>query len=135
MKRIIYIGIAAAGLMLGSCIGPQPEEFLLPLTEISLTVKGNIQMSYIPETDQIAYHSGRNEFRMTDDKVGRWMILQCSATPNTVGQEVTANLEYTTTKNIIKLNSLKFKVEKTSLDGLVWLWCKDRKIGVVVKAL
>ena len=119
--------------MLGSCVGPQPEEFLLPLTDISLTVKGEIQMSYIPETDQIGYNSGRNEFRMTDDKLGRWMILQCSTTPDTVGQEINADLEYTTDNDTINLSNLRFTVEKTSPDGLVWLWNKEKKIGIVIK--
>ena len=135
MKRIIHIGIAAAGIMLSSCLGPQPEEILLPLTDISLTVKGSILVSFNPETDQIGYNSGKNEFRMTDDKIANWVILQCSATPTTEGQEIKANLEYTTQDDVIKLNDLKFTVEKTSPEGLVWLWNKDKKIGLVIKVL
>ena len=122
MKRIRYIGIAGAAIMLSSCLGPQPEEILLPLTDIALTVKGNIQASFNPETDQIGYNSERNEFRMTDDKIANWVILQCSATPTTEGQVLTANLEYTTQDDVIKLSDLKFTVEKTSPEGLVWLW-------------
>ena len=135
MKRIIYIGIAAASIMLSSCLGPQPEEILLPLTDISLTVKGNVLITFTPETDQIGYNNGRNEFRMTDDKIANWVILQCSATPTTEGQELSGNLEYTTQEDVIKLNNLKFKVEKTSPEGLVWLWNKDKKIGLVIKVL
>lgn len=135
MKRIIYIGIAGAAIMLSSCLGPQPEEILLPLTDIALTVKGDIQASFNPVTDQIGYNSERNEFRMTDDKIANWVILQCSATPTTEGQELTANLEYTTQNDVIKLNSLTFTVEKTSPEGLVWLWNKEKSIGIVIKLI
>ena len=121
--------------MLSSCLGPQPEEILLPLTDISLTVKGNVLITFTPETDQIGYNNGRNEFRMTDDKIANWVILQCSATPTTEGQELSGNLEYTTQDDVIKLNDLKFTVEKTSPEGLVWLWNKDKKIGLVIKVL
>lgn len=135
MKRITYIGIAATAIMLSSCLGPQPEEILLPLTDISLTIKGNMQATFNPETDQIGYNSSRNEFRMTDDKIANWVILQCSATPTTEGQELRGNLEYTTQDDVIKLSDLKFTVEKTSPEGLVWLWNKDKKIGIVIKVL
>lgn len=111
------------------------EDILLPRNEISLTVKGADQIIYDEESWQLGYNDERNEFRIVNDKLNNWVILQCDAVPSTVGQSVTAYLEYTTSNDTRKLNGLTFTVEKTSPDGLIWLWNDDRKIGVVVKDL
>ena len=135
MKRIIYIGIAVAGIMSSSCLGPQPEEILLPLTDIALTVKGDIQASFNPETDQIGYNSERNEFRLVDNKISDWVIFRSDAVPTDVGQKVKASLEYTSRSNIKTMTDLTFSVEKTAPDGTTWLWNKDKKIGIIIKVL
>ena len=111
------------------------EDILLPRNEISLTVKGADQITYDEESWQLGYNDERNEFRIVNDKLNNWVILQCDAVPSTVGQSVTAYLEYTTSNDTRKLNGLTFTVEKTSPDGLIWLWNDDRKIGIVVKSL
>lgn len=46
-----------------------------------------------------------------------------------------ATLEYTVKGDTKTLNDLEFVVERTSSEGLIWLWNRDKKIGVVVKAL
>ena len=135
MKYTYIIGMAIAMAALSGCDRFQPEDILLPKSYISLTVKGEDQISYDEASWQLAHNEGRNEFRAVSDKLTDWMILRCDAAPYTVGQSVTAYLEYTTANDTKKLNSLKFTVEKTSPEGLIWLWNDDKKIGVVVKDL
>lgn len=121
--------------LLSSCDRFQPEELLLPKSDISLTIKGEDQIRYDHKTWQLGHNAEKNEFRAVNDKLTDWMILRCNATPSTVGQSVTAYLEYTTSNDTKKLNGLTFTVEKTSPEGLIWLWNDDKKIGVVVKDL
>lgn len=121
--------------LLSSCDRYQPEELLLPKSDISLTIKGEDQIRYDQETWQLGHNAEKNEFRAVNDKLTDWMILRCNATPSTVGQSVTAYLEYTTSNDTKKLNALTFTVEKTSPEGMIWLWNDDKKIGVVVKDL
>ena len=133
MKRIICIAVTMT--LLSSCDRFQPEELLLPKSDISLTIKGEDQIRYDQKTWQLGHNAEKNEFRAVNDKLTDWMILRCNATPSTVGQSVTAYLEYTTSNDTKKLNALTFTVEKTSPEGLIWLWNDDKKIGVVVKDL
>ena len=135
MKRIYIICIAVTMTLLSSCDRYQPEELLLPKSDISLTIKGEDQIRYDQETWQLGHNAEKNEFRAVNDKLTDWMILRCNTDPSTVGQSVTAYLEYTTSNDTKKLNALTFTVEKTSPEGLIWLWNDDKKIGVVVKDL
>ena len=128
-------GIALTLMMLSGCVGPQPDEVLLPRTEISLTIKGDMIMEYDPATCQIGYNSERNEFRLVNDKISNWFILRTGAVPADAGQEVKASLEYTSQSSIKTLADLAFSVEKTAPDGTVWLWNKDKKIGIIIKVL
>ena len=128
-------GIALTLMMLSGCVGPQPDEVLLPRTEISLTIKGDMIMEYDPATCQIGYNSERNEFRLVNDKISNWFILRTGATPADAGQQVKASLEYTSQSSIKTLADLVFSVEKTAPDGTVWLWNKDKKIGIIIKVL
>lgn len=134
-RAYIIIGIALMLAASTGCNRYHVEDILLPRNEISLTVKGADQIVYDEESWQLGYNDERNEFRIVNDKLNNWVILQCDAVPSTVGQSVTAYLEYTTSNDTRKLNGLTFTVEKTSPDGLIWLWNDDRKIGVVVKDL
>jgi hypothetical protein len=132
MRRIIYI--AAAVLIVSAC-RYDIDEILLSRDDISLTIKGELQMSFNENTCQLGYNTGRNEFRVYDEKLSDWFIVRCSAKPTSEGQEFTAELEYTTTADTRKLKGLHMEVQKISSDGMIWLWEKDKKIGIVVKSL
>lgn len=132
MKRIIFIALAALAI---SACRYDVDEILLSRSDISLTIKGELQMSFNENTCQLGYNTGRNEFRVYDQMLLEWFIVRCSAKPTSEGQELTAELEYTTKADTRKLKGLKMEVQKISSDGLIWLWEKDKKIGIVVKSL
>lgn len=133
IKRFIYAG--AVALALSACQFYDVDEVLLSRSDISLTLKGALQISFDENTYQLGYNTERNEYRVYDEKLENWFILRCSAQPTSAGQELKATLEYTVKGDTKTLNNLELTVERTSSEGLIWLWCKDRKIGVVVKAL
>ena len=131
-----YIAIIfLAFISLSGCSGLKPDEVLLPRTEVSLTVKGEVQMTYDQNLCQIGYNAESHEFRLVNDKLTDWVIFRSDATPTDVGQKVKAYLEYTVEKDTKTIDGLEFTVEKTSPDGQVWLWNKDKKIGIVIKLL
>jgi hypothetical protein len=135
MKIRHIAGIILTLATICSCTGLQPEEILLPRTEISLTMKEEVLLEFDPVTCQIGYNSERNEFRMLEDRLGNWFIFRSDATPTDVGQNVRASLEYTSQSSTKTLTDLTFSVEKTAPDGTTWLWNKDKKIGIIIKVL
>ena len=135
MKPRHFAGIVLTFISIIGCVGPQPDEVLLPRTEISLTIKGEEVMEHDPLTCQIGYNRERNEFRLVKDNISDWMIFRSNATPSNEGQEVKASLEYTSQSSTKTLSDLTFSVEKTAPDGTVWLWNKDKKIGIVIRVL
>lgn len=132
-KRIIYI--MAIMLAATACIDNTLDQVLLVREDISLSIREQVLMSFDENTCQLGYNSARNEYRVYDENLANWYILRCSAQPTSEGQTVKADLEYTTAKDVKSLTDLEFSVEKTSSDGLVWLWNKERKIGIIIKNL
>ena len=136
MKPRHIAGLALALLLIYGCVGGvQPAEVLLPRTDVSLTIKGEVQMTYDQKTCQIGYNDGSHEFRLINDKLTDWVIFRSDATPTDEGQKVTADLEYTVADETRKMEGLAFTVEKTAPDGHVWLWNEDKKIGIIIKTL
>lgn len=132
LKRFFYI--FAVALFVAAC-NNDVEEILLGRSDISLTVKGELMMSFNENTCQLGYNSEKNEFRVYDDKLANWFVLRCNASPDTEGQVVTADLEYTTSNDLKTHKGLEFSVEQVKSGGLIWLWNEDKRIGIVVKAL
>lgn len=118
-----------------SCVDNMIDEVLLVRDDISLSIREELVMSFDENTCQMGYNSARNEYRVYDEKLANWYILRCSAKPASEGQKVKADLEYTTDKDVKTLSDLEFGVQKTSSEGLVWLWNKDKKIGIIIKNL
>ena len=132
MKRILLL--LTVLITVSGCIY-DIDEILLQREDISMTVKGAEQFVYDPVTCQLGYNEAENEFRVLDDNLGHWFIVKCSSRPTTPGQEIRADLTWTTADNIRKKKGLKFTVKKTRPDGLIWMWCKSDKIGVTVKEI
>ena len=111
------------------------DEILLEREDVSMTVKGVEQFSYDPVTCQLGYNAEENEFRLVDDDLGNWMIVRCSHRPTSPGQEIKADVTWTTDNDIKSRKGLRFTVRKTSPDGLIWMWCKSEKMGLTVKEI
>ena len=132
VRRYLYMAVAALAL---SACQPNVDEILLSRSDISLTIKGELQMAFNENTCQLGYNTGRNEFRVYNENLTSYFILRCAVAPTSEGQVVKADLEYTTSSGANTISALEFTVQKTNSEGLIWLWNKDRQIGIVVKAL
>ena len=135
MKSRHLAGLVLTFLLTTSCVGLQPSEVLLPRTDISLTVKGDVQITYDHKLCQIGYNELNHEFRLINDKLTDWMIFRSDATPAEVGQKVNAYLEYTVADDTRKMSDVTFTVEKTDSEGLVWMWNHEKSIGLIIKIL
>lgn len=109
------------------------EEVLLQREDISLTLNGKEEFSFNARTCQLGYNDKKHEYRVHDDAIGNWFILDCDSKPATEGQSITADVSWTDETTTRRRHGLKFTVEKTSADGYIWMWCKTDNIGVVIK--
>lgn len=130
---ILIISVLLAAV---SCTTTQElNEELLQRSEISMTWKSEVQLSYNPLTYQLGHNEARNEYRVYDDLLGNWLVVKCSAKPSYEGQTLTADVTWTTSNNIKRGNDLEFTVQKMDDSGMIWMWNNSSKIGLVIKNL
>ena len=120
---------------MSACNPYDVDEILMVRDDISLTWKGAEQMTYDPLTWQMGYNARKNEFRVHDDSMGNYFIVTCNAIPDTEGQELEADMQWTMKTSIKRLEGVELEVKKTSADGRIWLWGRAQGIGVVVRKL
>ncbi len=132
MKKIILMLALVSAV---SCIRNDIDEILLMRDDISLTIKENEEFAYNPATCQMSYNSTTNEYRVHDDKLSEWFVLKCDEMPANEGQKLTADLTWTASSSTKNMKGLEFKVEKTDQEGRIWMWCKKKRIGIVIKNL
>jgi hypothetical protein len=135
MKGIHYILILMTVALLSGCNIYDIDEILLERDEISLTWKGVEQIVFDPMTWQVGYNSETYEYRVHDDDMADYFVLECETRPGTEGEDITASVEWTEKDDVRRYEDILFTVKKIAPDGRVWLWSRMQKIGVVVKQL
>ena len=135
MKRIaLYILSLLAFVCVCGCNRYDVEDVLLTRGDVSLTIKGEPVFVYDQNTCQAAYNSEKNEYRAMTDDMTKYFVLRANQTLSDIDQEFLADLTYTTDRKEKVEKGLTFKIEKISnSEGLVWLWCSSRNIGLVIK--
>ena len=102
--------------------------------QVSLMVKGKKVFLYDDGTCQLGYNSSKRQFRAGNDDMTSYFVLTCSEAPRSQGQEIRADLQWTSGSSSKSTKGIIFKVEKYET-GLVWLWNSTDKTGAVVKIL
>ena len=120
-RKYIWL-LCVLTFFMSACNPYDVDEILMVRDDISLTW-------------QMGYNAQKNEFRVHDDSMGNYFILSCNARPDTEGQELEADIQWTMKTSIKRFEGVEFEVKKTSADGCVWLWNKTQGIGVVVRKL
>ncbi|MBO5108035.1 MAG: hypothetical protein J6B97_06350 [Bacteroidales bacterium] len=133
MKKILIFIIAVTAA--SSCTRFDIDEVLLPREDISITHKGEEVMTYDPLTCQLSHDHEKNLYMVYNDVISDWFTVRCSSAPHAIGQEITADVSWTTPDDTKSENGLTFTVEKTSSDGRIWMWNKSKSIGIVIKNL
>lgn len=132
MRKLIIVMIMAFAV---SCNPYDIDEVLLMRDDISMTMKGEVLFSYDPLTCQMSHNDSKNEYRMFDDKLSEWVIIRCGQRPSYEGQELTADLTWTSDSSVRTMKELTFKIERTDASGTIWMWCRKKSIGIVIKNL
>lgn len=136
MKARKLAGItAAAAILLTGCVRSNfTEADLLGQEGISLYVNGEQILLYSPEKYQIGFNPDSREIRVSDDDMADYFILKFSGRlPENEGEQIEADLEYTTTDNLKQKKGIRFCVTRTDeAAGLIWLWDQSGKTGIVL---
>ncbi len=132
--RILYICIVV--LALSGCRHKyEPDQEFWDNADVCLRMDGADYIRYVPETFQLGFSPDNAQFRVNNDTMSEFFILTCSELPVSVGQTVKASLRVGSGKKMYYKSGLEFEVKKVNDDGLVWLWCRRRNIGVTVRVL
>lgn len=131
MKKlaIIFIALASAA----GCTLYTMEDTLLPREDISLTWKGDVQVSYESSSCQMGFNDARNEYRIYSDMLADWFVLKCSEKPAGMDHVFQADVSWTGDKSTMTKTGIGFKVVKTDNEGKMWLWNESDKIGIIIK--
>ena len=110
------------------------EEILMTRDDVSLTIKGEPVFVYDADNCQTAYNLGKNEYRAMTDDMTQYFVLKANQGLSHIGQKFSADLTYNTGQKEKTEKGLTFEIEKISnAEGLVWLWCSSRSIGLVIR--
>lgn len=131
MKRLMFILIVLASA--AGCTLYTMEESLLPREDISLTWKGDVQVSYESSSSQMGFNDARNEYRIYSDVLADWFVLKCSERPAGMDHIFQADVSWTGKKSTMTKTGIEFKVVKTDEQGKIWLWNESDKIGIIIK--
>lgn len=121
--------------IVAGCLPYDIDEILLTREDISITQRGTLIMSYDPLKCQMSHDKANNTYMIYDDLIANWFIVSCITRPDTEGQEVTADVTWTTNKNTRTEKGLIFTVKKIDSQGQIWMWNKSKSIGIVIKNL
>ena len=95
---------------------------------------GSIAFSYEPNTCQLAFSRDLREFRAYTDTMSDFFVASFSQVPAELGQRLTADLVWTTERDVLTRKNLTLEVVRLEGD-MVWLWSASGRIGLVVRIL
>ena len=137
MRKYLYI-ITLLILSATACKEKETVEMDLGMYEsnqVCLMVKGKKVHTFSEGEGQLAYNRSLKQFRAGNDDMSNYFVLTCVDLPRQEGQELRADLQWTSGNSVKSSTGITFKVEKMDGTGLVWLWNATDKTGAVVKIL
>ncbi len=135
MRKLIYLILSIIGLVsIYSCEKPDIfAEHHVERNEISLYMKDGEILTYNILDSQLSYNEKTNEFRVIKDDM-RFFSVKVLI-PIEENSQTVVNLQWNTSGKVYSKAGIACKVLKIDDEGKIWLWNKDSKIGIVIKAL
>ena len=134
-KRLSHILLLlAAALLLQGCSWQRMRNAFEEGDELRLMVGGQVVFAYDPLTCQLAFSRELKEFRAHTDNMSDFYIVDFRDIPTEVGQSVTADLVWTTEREVLTRKNLTLAVVRSEGDQF-WLWSNSGRIGLVVRIL
>src|SRR5574344_464954 len=98
-KRLLVIPLAL--LALCSCRRDREFETFTQGDEIRLQIGNKVQFTYDPLTCQMGFSRDKLEFRAHTDNMSDFFIVNFTQMPASLDQQVTADLRWTTSRDIL----------------------------------
>lgn len=101
---------------------------------VRLEIDGKSYFRYEPATCQMSWSEARCEFRAGTDDMSDWFCASFEAAPASEGQELTADLSWSTPTGIVSKKAIALQVMKLEGD-MVWLWTAEGQYALVIRIL
>ena len=124
----------SALLLLCGCSDTRMRTAFSESDDIRLMVGGTVPFTYEPNTCQLAFSRDRKEFRAHTDNMSDFYAVTFSQIPSTLGQTVTADLTWTTERDVLTRKNLTLEVVRIEGDQF-WLWSNSGRIGLSIRVL
>lgn len=135
MRTISRILLILSTLMLlAGCQDERQRTAFCENEGVRLMVGGSIAFSYEPNSCQLAFSRDLQEFRAFTDTMSDFFVARFSQVPSELGQRLTADLTWTTERDVLTRKNLTLEVVRLEGD-MVWLWSDAGRIGLTVRIL
>jgi len=121
-------------LLVSACADKRMQGAFLENDGERLMVGRDIPFTYNPATCQLAFSRDLREFRMHTDNMSDFVVATFTELPAELGQDVTADLVWTTERDVLKRKNLTLEVIRIEGDQF-WLWSRTGKIGLCMRVL
>lgn len=101
---------------------------------IHIEVNGETILKYDELTCQLGFNRDRHQFRMCTDNMSDYFSVTMSMIPNAQGDNLKADLIWTTKTDVITRKNVALEVVKAEGDKF-WLWNEQGRIALVIQIL
>ena len=135
MRKLLRILLlVSALLLLAGCQDERQRAAFCENEGVRLLVGGSIAFSFEPNSCQLAFSRDLREFRAYTDTMSDFFVATFSQVPSQLEQRLTADLVWTTEREVLSRKNLTLEVVRLEGD-MVWLWSASGRIGLVVRIL
>lgn len=134
MKSVRPLLFLLLAVLAGACTGQRMRNAFEESDAFRLMVGGQIMFEYEPNSCQLAFSRTDKEFRAHTDNMSDFYIVRFDEVPASQGQRVTAELTWTTEREVLTRKNITLVVVRDEGDQF-WLWSNASRIGLVVRVL
>lgn len=133
MKKYILIALSLCCIALTSCVDEIPGEFKdVDPDNICLRISTQTVFLFDETNCQYSFNNQKHIFRASNDSMSDYFIVTFSQTPTTEGQNVKADIIYTTETEIKNVRNADLTVENVDRNEVL-LWDGKKKIGINIR--
>ena len=133
MKRLFFILLLCVAVLTG-CQDERQRAAFCENEGVRLLVGGSIAFSFEPNSCQLAFSRDLREFRAYTDTMSDFFVATFSQVPSQLEQRLTADLVWTTEREVLSRKNLTLEVVRLEGDEF-WLWSAAGRIGLTVRIL
>ena len=126
--------LLCATLFLVACVDQRTRNAFSENEGVRLMVGRDITFTYDPATCQLAFSRDLREFRAHTDNMSDFFVVTFTELPAAFGQFVTADLTWTTERDVLTRKNLTLEVIRVEGDQF-WLWSDTGRIGLCMRIL